>query len=760
MREGFFRFALAALGAALFGACSLITGFGGYSTQGDRDGGLDGGRDSGLRDDGGPATCDPACGESGDCVDGVCRCGGGDACTAGESCCDGACVDTSEDVDHCGACGSACPSGARSTRTCAGGRCGFECESGFDDCVEDEPGCETDLGTAASCGSCTGACGAGELCARDTAGAYTCVDSCPSGQMDCGGSCVDVASSLSHCGGCGMACPSLPNTTATCTGGTCAYTCTGTFVDCNTDLGDPASSDGCEIVPPNRFRDLDDDGYGVASMAMRFCPGAPSTGYAAMSGDCDDSSPSINPGATERCNGTDDNCNGSTDEGFGVGGTCACPSGGGGTGVLSCRADGTGTTCTFGPETCGNGVDDDCDGTVDDGCGVDADGDTHSPPLDCDDTNPAVYPGAREVCDGVDNDCDGLSDEDLVLRAVETVGTYSTTGGAIFPGPYGVTWVPSRMQGAIVWSSQRSTTSHEIRFSRLDASGRALVSDVVVATITVEPVDLGVAWDGGAWVLIWIESGRIKYARVTDSGGIASGPADMPGTGGSTGMTASVAQGDGELALVFAVNSPREMRATTMRSGSPTSYLTLLTWSGSMLGVRAAVTHAGGGSYAAIMQLPPDNGLTYQRFRSSSLEGAGTRLFSGGELEYPAAAAWDPDTNQVAATYYTIGATGRASLIVLDAMTGGLRHGPSDVGPGSTLPSASVADDGTLLVSTYSADPMLRMRLSGFSVLPSPPSFMSPASITTALRGTPHRFIGFFTTGGSGQNRSQVLTCP
>lgn len=662
MREGTLRFALAALTAALLGACSLITGFEGYSSQGDRDGGLDAGLDAGGRDDGGGTTCDPACGERGECVDGVCRCGGGDACAGGESCCDGACVDPSSDVDHCGGCGAACPSGARATRTCESGSCGFACEAGFDDCDAAALGCETDLGTAASCGSCTRACASGELCGRDAGGTYLCLDSCPGGQMECSGSCVDTSSSLSHCGGCGMACPSLANTTSTCTGGACVYVCTGSFADCDSDLGTPATSNGCELVPPNRFRDDDGDGYGVASMTMRFCPGASSPGYATMSGDCDDSSASVHPGATERCNGTDD-------------------------------------------------------------------------------------------------DCDGRVDEDLVLLPPQPVGTYSTTGGAIFPGPYGITWVPSRAQGAVVWSSQRTTSTHEIRFSRFDENARALVSDVIVATIGAEPVDLGVAWDGGAWVPIWIEGGRLKYARLTDDGGLLNGPADMPGTGGGSGMAAAVAQGADELALVFAVTSPREIRSTTMRSGSPMSYVPLLAFSGPV-SARPAATFVGGGSYAAVMQSPSDNSLVYQRFRSGGLDGPSTRLFSGGELEYPAQAAWDPDTNQVAATYYTIGATGRASLIMLDAMTGGLRHGPRDVGPGSTIPSVSVADDATLLVSTYSTDPMLRVRASDFAVLPAPPSFMSPASISTALRGTRHHFIGFFTTGGSGENRAQVLTCP
>lgn len=64
-----------------------------------------------------------------------------------------------------------------------------------------------------------------------------------------------------------------------------------------------------------------------------------------------------------------------------------------------------------GPERA-DGVDDDCDGLVDEGTSLyDDDGDGYAEVNnDCDDNDPTVSPAGIEVCDGVDNDCDGLKD--------------------------------------------------------------------------------------------------------------------------------------------------------------------------------------------------------------------------------------------------------------------------------------------------------------------------------------------------------------
>jgi hypothetical protein len=88
---------------------------------------------------------------------------------------------------------------------------------------------------------------------------------------------------------------------------------------------------------------------------------------------CDEDTDTCVPGTTpnEVCNGVDDDCDGQVDEGFDVGGACtvgvgACERGG----HMVCNADGTGVVCDATPgtpnkEVCGNNVDEDCNGDAD-----------------------------------------------------------------------------------------------------------------------------------------------------------------------------------------------------------------------------------------------------------------------------------------------------------------------------------------------------------------------------------------------------------
>jgi len=66
------------------------------------------------------------------------------------------------------------------------------------------------------------------------------------------------------------------------------------------------------------------------------------------------------------------------------------------------------------------------------GCpGVDQDGDGSSPPEDCDDTNPAVFPEAAEVCDnGLDENCDGVAPECRRVGAITLGAEFGGWSGA------------------------------------------------------------------------------------------------------------------------------------------------------------------------------------------------------------------------------------------------------------------------------------------------------------------------------------------
>jgi hypothetical protein len=188
--------------------------------------------------------------------------------------------------------------------------------------------------------------------------------------------------------------------------------CTG-LVDCadDDDTVFPEATEACNGVND----DCDggtDEGFGMESCGVGACLRMVST--------CVDGTPRVcEPGAasTETCNAIDDDCNGTVDDGFGAPTTC-------GTGACARSvpmcSGGTPMTCTPGTptaETC-NAVDDDCNGTADDGlgsttCGTGACRRTAS---NCVGGVPQVCaPGApgTEVCNGQDDDCDGNTDEAL-----------------------------------------------------------------------------------------------------------------------------------------------------------------------------------------------------------------------------------------------------------------------------------------------------------------------------------------------------------
>jgi hypothetical protein len=195
------------------------------------------------------------------------------------------------------------------------------------------------------------------------------------------------------------------------------------------------------------YRDNDGDGYGSDSTVVSCLEIAPA-GYVTLAGDCNDANAAIHPGATELCNGIDDNCNGQTNEGCptttyyrdqdgdGYGNNdstivAVSPPAGYVTQGGDCK-DGDASVNPGAAEVC-NGKDDDCDNSIDEGLtlityyrDIDSDGygsaisltscSATAPdgyvltPGDCNDNDAAVHPGATETCNGKDDNCDNSID--------------------------------------------------------------------------------------------------------------------------------------------------------------------------------------------------------------------------------------------------------------------------------------------------------------------------------------------------------------
>jgi hypothetical protein len=231
---------------------------------------------------------------------------------------------------------------------------------------------------------------------------------------------------------------------------------------------------------------------------------------------------------------------------------------------------------------------------------------------DCDDTSAKAFPGGQEICDGVDNNCNGIVDEgstyipsgagDIRVSALDQ--TQAGHGGLAWNGEFyaaayagqkdawrtfvkglnpdgstkfgdsPITNVPNdTFTGPIVWTGaifgtaweDRRDNDYEIYFNRINAQGEKLGPDVRVTSANGFSLHPSMVWNGAEFLLVWDDRRngpgdyRIYAQRITVDGALIGDNQEIIGVP-SFGETPRLAEGQKTLAVTFNMVDTLEKR--------------------------------------------------------------------------------------------------------------------------------------------------------------------------------------------------------
>lgn len=222
---------------------------------------------------------------------------------------------------------------------------------------------------------------------------------------------------------------------------------------------------------------------------------------------------------------------------------------------------------------------------------------------DCDDTSNLAFPGGTEVCDGVDNDCNGVVDDNATylpaaegdVRISGAALRQAAAGGLVFgDGRYAATYtgqaahwtnfaqglsetggsVPGfpetaltsvnndNFTGPVVWTGavfatvweDRRDNDYEIYFNRMDPSGKKLGADVRVSSAFGFSLNPSLLWNGSQYIIVWQEERNAAFVligRVLSADGALEGEEQQFTLASTEAESPVLAEGERALGVAF-----------------------------------------------------------------------------------------------------------------------------------------------------------------------------------------------------------------
>jgi hypothetical protein len=130
---------------------------------------------------------------------------------------------------------------------------------------------------------------------------------------------------------------------------------------------------------------------------------------------------------------------------------------------------------------------------------------------DCDDTSPAAFPGNTEVCDGIDNDCNGVVDDGATFVPTGQLDVQVDQPGDDPAGPGGLAYSGAETSGYMSAYTATIAGKTKTLLQALSTSGDKLAERVQLTNINADASGGPLVWSGDRYGVAWMDRRHGDY---------------------------------------------------------------------------------------------------------------------------------------------------------------------------------------------------------------------------------------------------------